>query len=97
MAHALQVPAHFGIRDDNYKLIFFYGCKPDGSEQTPVAWEFYDCGRDPFENTNRYGDPAYKDAIARMKKQILQVREELNETDKDYPAVQAIIDKHWND
>ncbi|MBT3274838.1 MAG: sulfatase, partial [Spirochaetales bacterium] len=49
MAHDLRVPAHFGIRDDRYKLIFFYGCNPDGEgERTPAAWEFYDCGHDPF-------------------------------------------------
>ena len=97
MAHALQVPAHFGVRDDRYKLMFFYGCNPDGSNQTPVAWEFYDCELDPFENVNRYEDPAYSEIIGRMKTQILELREELDETDRDYPAVQAIIDKHWND
>jgi len=50
MAHGLQVPAHFGIRGERYKLIFFYGCKPDGSgPHTPVAWEFYDLEKDPSE------------------------------------------------
>ena len=67
MAHSLQVPAHFGVRTDRYKLIFFYGCKPDGSEQTPVAWEFYDCEKDPFENVNCYRDPAYAEISEAMK------------------------------
>lgn len=97
MAHDLQVPAHFGVRDDRYKLIFFYGCKSDGSNPTPVAWEFYDCETDPFENTNRYGDPEYREIIGRMKRGLLQLREDLNETDRDYPAVQATIDAHWED
>lgn len=97
MAHGLQVPAHFGVRDDRYKLMFFYGCKPDGSNQTPAAWELYDCEADPFENRNCYEDPGYKDVIERMKKQILQLREELGETDDACPAVQSIIEAHWND
>ena len=25
MAHKLAVPAHFGVRNERYKLIFFYG------------------------------------------------------------------------
>lgn len=97
MAHNLQVPAHFGVRDERYKLIFFYGCKPDGTEQTPVAWEFYDCEKDPFENKNCYDDPAYRDVISRMKKELLDLREQLNETDEACPAVQAIIKEHWHD
>ena len=97
MAHSLRVPAHFGIRDDRHKLIFFYGCDPDGGNPTPVAWEFYDCANDPFENTNRYGDAAYQDTIARMKRQLLETREELCETDRGYPAVQKVINEHWDD
>ena len=93
----LQVPAHFGIRDERHKLMFFYACNPDGSNQTPVAWEFYDCELDPTEDHNRYDDPTYRDTITRMKQQILDLREELNETDAQYPAIQAVIDQHWDD
>ena len=39
-------PAHFGIRNDRSKLIFFYGNKLDatGSEDKPTtpSWEFFD-------------------------------------------------------
>jgi arylsulfatase A-like enzyme len=31
MAHRLQVPAHFGVRSERYKLIFFYGCSKTGT------------------------------------------------------------------
>ena len=97
MAHGLQVPAHFGIRGDRYKLIFFYGCNPDGSgPKTPAAWELYDTCKDPLEMNNLYGDPEYDRITKDMKAELKRVRTELNETDDDYPKVQQIISKHWN-
>lgn len=97
MAHGLRVPAHFGIRDERYKLIFFYGCKPNGGNQTPVAWEFYDLQTDPFEMNNLYGSADHAERISRMKVQLKQEREALNETDEKYPAIQKIIAEHWDD
>ncbi|MCP4782613.1 MAG: sulfatase [Fuerstiella sp.] len=95
LAHSLQVPGHFGIRSERYKLIFFYGCRPDGSEQTPVAWEFYDLQKDPFEMHNLYGVAQYKSIVDAMKVELRQTRKNLNETDAQYPQIQAIIDQHW--
>ncbi len=95
LAHNLQVPGHFGVRSERYKLIFFYGCRPDGSEQTPVAWEFYDLQEDPFEMHNLYGDAQYKSIIDALKVELRQTRTKLNETDAKYPQIQAIIDRHW--
>ena len=96
MAHDLQVPAHFGIRSDRYKLIFFYGCNPDGSgRQTPAAWEFYDLEKDPFEMKNVYPSPEYRAIIEAMKVDLKKTRAELNETDEKYAHIQAIIDANW--
>ncbi len=64
--------------------------------KTPVAWEFYDLRNDPNELNNRYDDPEYKAVIADLKDQLKEMREELNETDKNYPHIQKIIDKNWN-
>jgi len=98
MAHSLKVPAHFGVRSERYKLIFFYGCSQNGGgEPTPAAWEFYDLEKDPFEMKNQYSNPEYAKIIADMKVQLKQTREELKETDMKYPKIQAIIDKHWDD
>ncbi len=106
-------PAHFGIRTKDYKLIFYYGRpvsmddigKPSMSWKknsyriaaTPAAWELYDLRKDPRELHNVYADPAYRDAVAKLKQQLRQTREELNETDKDYPHIQQLIETHWND
>ncbi len=107
------VPAHFGVRSKDYKLIFFYGKHylPKSEfkghyweseyygidKETPHTWEFYDLKNDPNELHNRYNDPEYKEIIAKMKEQLKAERERLNETDEKYPEIQKIIDKHWND
>jgi arylsulfatase A-like enzyme len=98
MAHKLAVPGHFGVRSDRYKLLFFYGTHEDGrqNQRTPPAWEFYDLKKDPSEMQNEYANPEYASLIATMKSQLKELREQLNETDKDVPAIQEVIDLHWN-
>jgi arylsulfatase A-like enzyme len=100
MAHHSN-PAHFGIRTKEYKLIFYYGRhyldNQFDKKQTPVGWEFYDLKNDPFEVNNRYVDPKYKNIIAQMKEDIKAMRKKLNETDADYPKIQAVLNEHWND
>ncbi len=96
MAHHWN-PAHFGIRTKRYKLIFFYGRTPDGKNQTPPGWEMYDLKKDPHEMDNVYNEPQYAEVQKRLKAKLKSVREKLNETDEDYPAIQKIIEKHWDD
>jgi arylsulfatase A-like enzyme len=96
MAHRLAVPAHFGIRGERYKLIFFYGSDPKGGGRTPADWEFYDLEKDPFEMKNQYSNPEYRETIARMKVELKKTRERLNETDKKYPKIREIIESNWN-
>lgn len=69
----------------------------DFTRKTPVAWEFYDLKKDPKEMNNAYKDPAYQEVIAQLKDELVRVREELDETDKNYPHIQKVIDAHWND
>jgi len=97
MAHALAVPAHFGLRTERYKLIFFYGADYQGQDRTPARWEFYDLQTDPHEMKNLYANPAYRQIIDRLKGELRQTRADLDEGDGDYPEIQAILDAHWND
>lgn len=110
MAHKLGVPAHFGIRSKKYKLIFFYGIDyglfltsdPEnwGSQadiETPPGWELYDMEKDPLEMNNLYENPEYSDIIAELKERLKKLREEINETDENYPQIKAVIDQHWKD
>jgi len=108
MAHKLGTPAHFGIRTKKYKLIFFYGVDFEdpprlnywGSQAdivTPPGWELYDMENDPDEMSNLYEKPEYAEIIAELKNKLKSLREELDETDEDYPHIQKVIDEHWND
>lgn len=62
--------AHYGIRDQRYKLIYWYNQGlglpgTQGGGQAP-EWEFFDCEKDPLELFNCYRDPAYQAQVARM-------------------------------
>ena len=107
MAHFLGNPAHFGIRTKRYKLIFFYGVDYEdpprtdywGSQAdivTPPGWEFYDLEKDPKEMKNEYNNPDYSNIISDLKIRLKYLREELNETDENYPHIQKIIDEYWD-
>lgn len=105
MAHKHNNPAHFGIRTKEYKLILFYGQdyreRPKKQAffsefETPVAWEFYDLKKDPKEMDNRYDDPEYAEIIADLKKQLKELRVELNEEDENYPEIKNVIENNWD-
>ncbi|MBN2270908.1 MAG: sulfatase [Sedimentisphaerales bacterium] len=92
-------PAHYGIRTDRYKLIFFYGLPLNmkGAEKTPtkVGWELYDLKRDPFETNNIYGHPAYRRVQAGLKKNLTDLKAELGDTDDKYPELTELTKKYW--
>ncbi|MFS4466675.1 sulfatase [Maribacter sp. 2210JD10-5] len=69
----------------------------DFTNHTPPAWEFYDLKKDPKEMNNAYGSEEYKEVISDLKNQLIKMREDLNETDENYPHIQKVIDAHWND
>ena len=58
---------------------------------------FYDMNKDPYEMNNLYLDPEYAEVIAKLKAELLRLREGLNETDEQYPHIQMIIEEHWDD
>ena len=97
--HRTERPGHFGIRNERYKLAFFYG-QPLGmmgsmKTATVPAWEFYDLEKDPHENHNAYEDDAYASIIETMKVELLKQREAVGDMDKDYPVMHDILEKYW--
>ena len=64
--------AHYGVRTETHKLIHFW--KKD-------QWECYDLSSDPLELRNVYGDPAAADIVATLKKELLRLKTELEDTD----------------
>jgi len=69
-----MVAKHYGVRTDRYKLIYY----PATDE-----WELFDLEQDPKELNSVYGDPAYQETVAELKKQLQALREK----DKDDDTV----------
>ena len=65
-----SVRKHEGIARDDYKLIKFYGQDVPNN----LEWEFYDLKKDPHEMKNVYGDPEYAKKVAKMKKELTEIR-----------------------
>ena len=99
-AHALNRPAHLGIRTDRYKLIFYYGMSLGmkgtyTNEPTSPAWEFYDLKNDPFELKNEYENPNFNTTIAQLKNELIQLREDYGDAITDGPELKNVIQQNW--
>ena len=99
-AHALNRPAHLGIRTDRYKLIFYYGL-PLGmkgtytDQATPPAWEFFDLINDPLELKNQYTNPQFKTTIMGLKKDLVELREQYGDAQTDGKEMKKVIQENW--
>lgn len=98
--HSQDRPGHFGIRNERYKLAFFYGQplgKP-GTQKVPTEpnWEFYDLKQDPNENKNAYTDTQYQAIIKEMKQELLRQKQLVGDSDEAYPVMKEILSSHWN-
>lgn len=91
-------PAHFGIRNHRYKLIFYYGQgleKPGASEEASTpSWEFFDLQNDPKEMNNAYEDPIYQSVIVEMKQALQGLRKELGDNDQGSALMQDLLSEH---
>jgi len=98
--HHPHRPAHFGIRDQRYKLAFFYGqdlgMKGTSDQVTEPQWEFYDLESDPNEIYNAIDDASYSKIIKDMKEDLLEERNRYGDLDEDYPVMQEIMATHYN-
>jgi len=81
-----HVPAHYGVRTKDWKLIYYYG-KPLGMRgaqepRTEPDWELFDMKRDPREMKNLYRDPAHSGTVKKLKAELGRVQKEAG----DQPA-----------
>lgn len=93
MAHH-DNPAHYGIRTEDYKLIFFYGLPLDANgavQNKPVEpyWEFYDLRNDPNEMNNLYGNSTYLETIEALKKELEELKRKYLDEDKNYSELES--------
>jgi len=63
---------HLGIREKQYKLIYFY---------TVNEWEFYDLRSDPQEQKNLIKNPKYQAEIKRMKMKLVDVKDKYKDSE----------------
>ena len=93
-------PGHFGVRNERYKLAFFYGqglgMKGASKESSEPAWEFYDLEKDSKELHNAISDPQYATIIADMKNAIRLEKQKYKDTDDEYPVMKEIIENAFN-
>ena len=76
--------AHYGIRTQSYKLIYWYneGYDLPGTNQggQDREWELFDCNQDPLELFNVFSDPNYQEVVAMMKtvlqKKMIEIGDE---------------------
>ncbi|HKX28278.1 MAG TPA: sulfatase [Blastocatellia bacterium] len=68
-----NVAAHYGLRTERYKLIFFNRLD---------QWELYDLRKDPTEMHNLYADPAAAGLVKRLKAELYRLKRELKDDDQ---------------
>lgn len=95
--HTVDQPAHIGIRNERYKLMFLYGdpLNMTGSSKikTEPAWEFYDLLNDPKENKNLYGDKKYSSIIKEMKSEMMRLKDEVGDNSEESERMMEILRK----
>ena len=79
-----KAAAHYGIRDDRYKLIHFYDL---------YEWELYDLQRDPHETNSVFRDPAYRPVVDRLRRQMWELQQGFGDTTPDAPLPE--IRQRW--
>lgn len=69
-----NVYAHYGIRNERYKLIYWYdqdlgqpGAQPGEGK---AEWELFDLEKDPLELFNLAADPEYADVMTDMRRRL---------------------------
>ncbi len=72
------VPAHYGIRTQTHKLIYYYGealgTTNSIDQPTPPEWELFDLASDPQELRNVYDDPAHGETVASLKDELYRLK-----------------------
>jgi arylsulfatase A-like enzyme len=65
-----KVIPNYGVRNERYKLIYYYGVTPEDTGDPSITieaeWELYDLEQDPREMNNVYGSPDYVKVQATM-------------------------------
>ncbi|WP_246131880.1 sulfatase/phosphatase domain-containing protein [Paenibacillus hemerocallicola] len=84
-----KVYAHYGLRTEQYKLIYYYadalGTSGSEDERKEPEWELFDLKKDPYEMINVYADPDYSRVVAVLEEELYRLQEEVK--DEKYERV----------
>lgn len=87
-------PAHYGIRTDRYKLLYYYGLPLDAAgaidEPSTAGWELYDLMNDPRELNNIYENSENKKLVNDLKDMLFKEKDILEDQDEKYPELMAL-------
>ncbi|MEV0589032.1 sulfatase [Nonomuraea sp. NPDC050310] len=79
-----HVWAHYGVRTERHKLIYYYADGlgiPGASDRVfEPEWELFDLATDPWELHNRYHDPAYAAVRAELEAELARIQAEIGDT-----------------
>ncbi len=82
------VYAHYGIRTQRYKLIYYYadalGQPATIDEPKEPEWELFDLERDPHEMNSVFHDPAYAAVIGELRAELRRLQEQAG--DQPHPS-----------
>ena len=95
--------AHYGCRDQRYKLIFWYnetlgveGARPADADHK--EWELFDCQEDPLELFNCYHEAKYADVRRRMtqmlENKMMEIGDEIVHEDAESGS-SSILSRFW--
>jgi arylsulfatase A-like enzyme len=81
MDNAHHTTAHYGVRTDRYKLIYYYEPEPG-----PQEWELFDLQEDPRELNNVYGKPEYAAVTGELERELRRLREQVGDLTDDWES-----------
>lgn len=94
-----NVTAHYGIRTDRYKLIFYYGeslgMKGTKNVSVKPEWELYDLKNDPMEMTNIYNKAENQTLIKHLKTELLKLKKQYDDEDSKYPEMATVVQQYY--
>lgn len=75
-----QIIPHYGVRNERYKLIYYYGVTPEDTGNPELVlepeWELYDLEVDPQEMNNVYGNPEFANVQSQMLAELDRLQQE---------------------
>ncbi|MFW5644463.1 MAG: sulfatase/phosphatase domain-containing protein [Bacteroidota bacterium] len=90
-------PSHLGIRDERFKLVFFYGQSLYAEQRDSMpygpGWEFYDLHKDPKEKRNAIHDPVYAQLIDSLKLELVRLKTQMKDDQEKNPVIRKILEE----